>query len=290
MTGNTTMNAPRTDHLIDLALEEDAGLGDLTSRAIFPVSHRSRAVITAGQTLIVCGLEVAVRVFHRVDPALRTALLARDGERVARGRAVLRIEGPTSALLTAERTALNFLQRLSGIATQARRFADAAKPSGVRIVDTRKTTPGFRALEKYAVRCGGCHNHRSSLGEHVLIKDNHIAAAGSLAKAVGLARRAAPHTARIEVETGSLDEVREACRAGAEVILLDNLSPTQVQAAVAIIAGRATVEVSGGVRFETLAAYALPGVDVISIGALTHSAPAADLSLSVFPARLKRRP
>jgi nicotinate-nucleotide pyrophosphorylase (carboxylating) len=290
VTGETTMNAPRTDHLIDLALEEDAGLGDLTSRAIFPVSHRSRAVITAGQTLIVCGLEVAVRVFHRVDPALRTALLARDGERVARGRAVLRIEGPTGALLTAERTALNFLQRLSGIATQARRFADAAEPLGVRIVDTRKTTPGFRALEKYAVRCGGCHNHRSSLGEHVLIKDNHIAAAGSLAKAVGLARRAAPHTARIEVEAGSLAEVREACRAGAEVILLDNLSPTQVQAAVAIIAGRATVEVSGGVRFETLAAYALPGVDVISIGALTHSAPAADLSLSVFPARRKRRP
>jgi nicotinate-nucleotide pyrophosphorylase (carboxylating) len=283
------MNAPRTDHLIDLALEEDAGLGDLTSRAIFTAGHRSRAVITAGQNLVICGLGVAARVFVRTDPALRTAQLVRDGEQVARGRAVLRIEGPTVALLTAERTALNFLQRLSGIATQARRFADAAKPSGVRIVDTRKTTPGFRALEKYAVRCGGCHNHRFSLGEHVLIKDNHIAAAGSLAKAVGLARRAAPHTAKIEVEAGTLAEVREACRADAEVILLDNMSPAQVRAAVAIIAGRATVEVSGGVRFETLAAYALPGVDVISVGALTHSAPAADLSLSILPARRNRR-
>jgi nicotinate-nucleotide pyrophosphorylase (carboxylating) len=283
------MNAPRTDHLIDLALEEDAGLGDLTSRAIFPASHRSRAVITAGQKLVVCGLGVAARVFERTDSAFRTTQLARDGEQVARGRAVLRIEGPTVALLMAERTALNFLQRLSGIATQARRFAAAAKPFGVRIVDTRKTTPGFRALEKYAVRCGGCHNHRFSLGEHVLIKDNHIAAAGSLTKAVGLARRAAPHTARIEVEARTLAEVREACRAGAEVILLDNLSPAQVRAAVAIIAGRAAVEVSGGVRYETLAAYALPGVDVISIGALTHSAPAADLSLSILPARRIRR-
>lgn len=283
------MNAPRTDHLIDLALEEDAGLGDLTSRAIFPAGHHSRAVITAGQQLVVCGLEIAARVFSRVDPALRTALLARDGDRVARGRALLRIEGPTVALLTAERTALNFLQRLSGIATQARRFADAARPFGVRIVDTRKTTPGFRALEKYAVRCGGCQNHRASLGEHVLIKDNHIAAAGSLAKAVGLARHTAPHTAKIEVETRNLAEVRAACRAGAEVILLDNMSPEQVRAAVTVIAGRAIVEVSGGVRYETLAAYAVPGVDVISIGALTHSAPSADLSLSILRSQRKRR-
>ena len=281
------MITPRTLHLIDLALEEDAGLGDVTSRAIFPGKHRSRAVIDAKQELVVCGLEIAAQVFQRVDPALKTRLVSRDGARVKKGAVVLAIEGPTASLLTAERTALNFIQRLSGIATQARRFADAVKGTGVRIVDTRKTTPGFRALEKYAVRCGGCLNHRSSLGEHVLIKDNHIAAAGSLTRAVQLCRAAAPHTAKIEVEAKTMAEVREACRAGAGVILLDNMTPAQVQAAVAVIAGRATVEVSGGVRYENLRDYAQPGVDVISIGALTHSAPAADLSLDILSARKK---
>ena len=279
------MNTPRTHHLIDLALEEDAGLGDLTSRAIFPATHRSEAIIETGQDLVLCGLEVAARVFARADPALKATALARDGDRVRRGHAVLRIAGPTVSLLTAERTALNFLQRLSGIATLARRFADAAAASGVRIVDTRKTTPGFRGLEKYAVRCGGCHNHRSSLGEHVLIKDNHIAAAGSLGRAVQLARRAAPHSAKIEVEAKTLTEVRAACRAQAEVILLDNMTPAQIRTAVAVIGGRALVEVSGGIRLETLADIALPGVDVISVGALTHSAPAADLSMTILPAR-----
>ena len=280
------MITPRTDHLIDLALEEDAGLGDVTSRAIFPTAHRSRAVIDVKQAeVVVCGLEVAARVFARVDPSLKTTLLARDGDRLKSGAAVLRIEGPTAALLTAERTALNFMQRLTGIATLARTFADAVKGTGVRVVDTRKTTPGYRALEKYAVRCGGCFNHRSSLGEHVLIKDNHIAAAGSLTKAVQLCRAAAPHSAKIEVEATTLAEVREACRAGAGVILLDNMTPARVSEAVALIAGRAIVEVSGGVRFATLRDYALPGVDVISIGALTHSAPAADLSLTILPAR-----
>jgi len=278
------MLTPRTEHLIDLALEEDAGLGDLTSRAIFSEKHRSRAVVDAKQDLVLCGLEVAARVFARVDPALKTKLLARDGDRVNKGSLVLRVEGPTASILTAERTALNFLQRLSGIATQARRYADAVKDTGVRIVDTRKTTPGWRALEKYAVRTGGCLNHRSSLGEHVLIKDNHIAAAGSLTKAVQLCQAAAPHTAKIEVEAKTMAEVKEACRAGAGVILLDNMTPAQVRAAVAVIAGRAQVEVSGGVRFETLRDYALPGVDVISIGALTHSAVAADLSLDLQPA------
>jgi len=276
---------PRTLHLIDLALEEDAGLGDVTSRAIFSPTHRSRAVIDAKQSLIVCGLAVAARVFERVDPALKTKLLARDGDRIKPGAAVLSITGPTGSLLTAERTALNFIQRLSGIATQTRRYADAVKGTGVRIVDTRKTTPGYRALEKYAVRCGGCFNHRSSLGEHVLIKDNHIAAAGSLTKAVRLCRAAAPHLAKIEVEAKTLAEVREACHAGAEVILLDNMTPAEVKAAVLAIAGRVMIEVSGGVRFETLREYALPGVDVISIGALTHSAPSVDLSLDLQPAR-----
>ena len=283
------MLTPRTDHLIDLALEEDAGLGDVTSRAIFPPTHRSRAYVAAGQDLVVCGLEIAARVFARVDPRLVVKLLVVDGARVRSGGKVLTVAGPTAALLTAERTALNFLQRLSGVATQSRRYAAAVDGTGVRIVDTRKTTPGWRALEKYAVRTGGCFNHRSSLGEHVLIKDNHIAAAGSLTRAVQLARVAAPHLAKIEVEAKTLAEVKEALRAEAEVILLDNMTPDQVRAAVALIAGGAVVEVSGGVRYETLRHYALPGVDVISVGALTHSAPAADLSLTLLPAGRARR-
>ncbi len=283
------MLTPRTDHLIDLALEEDAGLGDVTSRAIFAPTHKSRGVITAGQDLVVCGLAVAARVFARVDPAITAEPLAEDGDLVKKGTDVLRLSGPTTSLLTAERTALNFLQRLSGIATKTQHYVRAVHHTGVRIVDTRKTTPGWRALEKYAVRCGGAFNHRSSLGEHVLIKDNHIAAAGSLARAVALCRGAAPHTSRIEVEAKTLAEVREACRAGADVILLDNMTPDQVQTAVRVIAGTADVEVSGGIRYETLRDYALPGVEVISIGALTHSAPAADLSLTLLPARAPRR-
>jgi nicotinate-nucleotide pyrophosphorylase (carboxylating) len=276
---------PRTDLLIDLALEEDAGLGDVTRRSIFPRGHRSRAVVTAKQDMVACGVDVAIRVFTRVDSSIRVSALARDGARVRKGAPVLRMAGPTAAILTAERTALNFLQHLSGIATLSRRFADAVSGTSVRIVDTRKTTPGYRALEKHAVRCGGCANHRSSLGEHVLIKDNHIAAAGSLSRAVALARKGAPHLAKIEVEAGTLAEVKEAIRSGADAVLLDNMSPAQVARAVAVIGGRATVEVSGGVRFETLLQYAIPGVDVISVGALTHSAPAADLSLTVVAAR-----
>ena len=275
------MLSPRTEHLIDLALDEDAGLGDVTSRAIFSAAQRSRGFIDAKQDLVVCGLDVAACVFAKVDARIKAVPLVRDGARVKRGARVMSLAGPTAALLTAERTALNFLQRLSGIATKARAFADAVAGTGVRIADTRKTTPGWRALEKYAVRCGGCANHRSSLGEHVLIKDNHIAAAGSLTKAVERCRAVAPHSAKIEVEATTLAEVREALRARAEVILLDNMAPDQIRAAVAVIAGAATVEASGGVRFETLRDFALPGVDVVSIGALTHSAVAVDLSLTL---------
>jgi nicotinate-nucleotide pyrophosphorylase (carboxylating) len=276
---------PRIDQLIDLALEEDAPSGDLTSRAIFPPRHRSRAHIAAGQDLVVCGLDVAARVMARVDPALKVRLGAADGDRIKKDKIVMRVAGPTVSLLAAERTALNFLQRLSGIATQARSYAALAAPFGIRVADTRKTTPGWRALEKYAVRCGGCHNHRMSLSEHVLIKDNHIAAAGSITAAVQRVRAHAPHTAKVEVEAKSLAEVREAVRAGAEVVLLDNMTPAQVRSAVAVIGGAAMVEVSGGIRIDTLADYAMPGVDVISVGALTHSAPAADLSLTLLPSR-----
>ncbi|MGB5290993.1 MAG: carboxylating nicotinate-nucleotide diphosphorylase [Lysobacterales bacterium] len=275
---------PRINTLIKLALEEDAAFGDVTSQSIFAADHRSKARILAREDMIVCGLEIAKQVFKHVDPALDVDLKATDGEQVSNGSTILLAEGPTISLLIAERTALNFLQRLSGIASISRRFADAAEATGtgVRIVDTRKTTPGWRALEKYAVRCGGCYNHRGSLSEHVLIKENHITAAGSLSKAVKMARNHAPHTAKIEVETETLDDVKEALDAGAEVIMLDNMSPGQIQQAVSLINKAAIVEISGGVHLSTMADYALPGVDVISVGALTHSAPAADFSMIIF--------
>lgn len=273
----------RIDTLIDLALDEDAAFGDVTSQSIFPADHVSTAEIIARQDMVICGLEIAEKVFLRLDPDLKISLEAKDGDRIANGTVVLRAAGSTISLLTAERTALNFLQRLSGIASLARRFADAAAGAGtgVRIVDTRKTTPGWRALEKYAVRCGGCFNHRSSLGEHVLIKENHIAAAGSLKNAVGLARQSAPHCAKIEVETESLDDVRQALEAKAEVIMLDNFSTAQIERAVALIDKAASIEISGGITLDTVADYARAGVDVISVGALTHSAPAADFSMIV---------
>jgi nicotinate-nucleotide pyrophosphorylase (carboxylating) len=273
----------RIDTLIDLALEEDAAFGDVTSQSIFPSGHVSSAQITARQDMVICGLEIAKSVFLRLDPDLKVSLEVKDGDRVANGAVVMRAEGSTIALLTAERTALNFLQRLSGVATLSRRFADAAAETetGVRIVDTRKTTPGWRALEKYAVRCGGCFNHRSSLGEHVLIKENHIAAAGSLKNAVRLARESAPHCAKIEVETESLDDVRQALEAKAEVIMLDNMQPAEIEQAVALIDKAAIIEISGGIGLDTVADYAQAGVDIISVGALTHSAPAADFSMII---------
>jgi nicotinate-nucleotide pyrophosphorylase (carboxylating) len=229
---------PQTEELISLALLEDLAFGDLTSQAIFPPAHRSTAKLLARQDLVLCGIDVARRVFERVDPALKIKCLAQDGQMLKAGKPVMQLEGSTISLLSAERTALNFLQRLSGIATQAKRFADIARAAearlgksnvvhnGVRIADTRKTTPGWRALEKYAVRCGGCFNHRFSLGEHVMIKDNHVAAAGSIRRAVAAARQAAPHLSRIEVEVDTLRQLDAALAAGADVILLDNMQPT----------------------------------------------------------------
>ncbi len=273
----------RTDALIDMALEEDAAFGDVTSQSIFKADHVSSARILARQDMLICGLEIAKQVFLRVDANLNVSLQAGDGDQVKNGNMVLMVEGSTISILIAERTALNFLQRLSGIATLSQQFADRASVAGtgVRVVDTRKTTPGLRALEKYAVRCGGCYNHRASLSEHVLIKENHITAAGSLSNAVKLARDFAPHTAKIEVETETLDDVREALQSGAEVIMLDNMSPAQISNAVKVINGAAIVEISGGISLDTIAEYALPGVDVISVGALTHSAPAADFSMII---------
>ncbi len=272
---------PDVDRLIDMALREDAAFSDITSRSIFKAGQVSKAQVVAREAQVVCGLEVASRVLMRLDSSNYVELTAKDGERVTPDTIVLRAEGPTISLLGAERTALNFLQHMSGIATLASRFAAIANQAGtgVRIVDTRKTTPGWRTLEKYAVRCGGCFNHRSSLGEHVLIKENHIAAAGSLQKAVQLTKAYAPHCARIEVETESLAEVREAVECMADVVLLDNMAPELISECVTLIDGAAIVEVSGGINLDNLAQYTLPGVDVISIGALTHSATATDFSM-----------
>jgi nicotinate-nucleotide pyrophosphorylase (carboxylating) len=276
------MIPPRgADRLIDLALAEDAVRADITSRAIFSASHMSTGIIEAGERLVVAGTGVASRVFLRVDRSIRVERHVDDGADVERRGRLLTIRGRTRSLLAAERTALNFLQRLSGIATLSRRFAEAAAGSGVRVLDTRKTTPGWRALEKAAVESGGCRNHRASLAEAVLIKDNHIAAAGSLRRAVLRARAHAPRGAPIEVEAATLAEVRTALGAGADTILLDNMSPARVRRAVRLIAGRATVEVSGGIRLETVRSYCLTGVDVISVGALTHSAGVVDIGMRV---------
>ena len=281
---------PGTDALIALALAEDVAFGDLTSEAIFSSDHRARGFVESRQDLVLCGVDVAAAVFRRVHAGIEVECVRADGTYLPAGKTVLKMAGPTAAMLMAERTALNFLQRLSGIATLARRFAELAEQAGtgVRVVDTRKTTPGWRALEKYAVRCGGCGNHRFSLGEHVLIKDNHIAATGSIREAVRRVRSAAPHTAKIAVEAATLKQVQAALSAGAEVILLDNMTPAQIVRAVDVIDGAAVVEVSGGVGLDNFGDYALPGVNVISIGALTHSAPAADLGMSIEP-RPQRR-
>ena len=280
------MLPPQAETLIRLALEEDLAYGDVTAEAVFPSTHTSRAFIEARQDLVVCGVDVAMAVFRRLDPGLRLDPIAVEGSRVEAGHQILGLRGTTRSILAGERTALNFLQRLSGIATASHRYAQRIRELGVstRIADTRKTTPGWRALEKYAVRVGGCVNHRFSLGEHVMIKDNHIAAAGSIRQAVDLCRARCPHTAKIEVEVNTLAQVWDALSAKAEVIMLDNMEPHEIDDAVAMIKRRAIVEVSGGVTLNTLAEFARPGVDVISIGALTHSAKAADLSLTIEPA------
>lgn len=273
----------RIDTLIELAVEEDTPMGDLTSEAIFSPDDTACANIIARQDMVICGLGIAQKVFQRIDPALAVDLHAKDGDWIESGSSVMEVRGSTISLLSSERIALNFLKRLSGIASYSKEYADAARASGtnVRIVDTRKTTPGWRSIEKYAVRTGGCHNHRASLSEHVMIKENHITAAGTLTRAVELAHEFAPHVAKVEVETETLDDVREALAAGAEVILLDNMSFEEIRKAVKLVNHRATIEVSGGITLETIGDYAATGVDVISVGALTHSAPAADFSMII---------
>ena len=269
------------DKIIELALEEDLSLGDITSDTIFSAHDKARAVIVAKEDLVLCGLPTAQAVFNAVDPAVTFTALKQEGDDVKKGETVVEISGPVLSILKAERTALNFMQRLSGIATAARACAKIGHKYGVKIVDTRKTQPGMRRLDKYAVRIGGARNHRISLADSVMIKDNHIKAAGSITKAVEKIKAVIGHTPKIEVETTNLDEVKEALNAGADIIMLDNMTPQEIVRCKQEIAGRAIIEVSGGVNATNLEEFCKTGVDVISMGALTHSVPAKDLSLKI---------
>jgi nicotinate-nucleotide pyrophosphorylase (carboxylating) len=268
--------------IVAAALAEDLGGGDITTEATVPSTTRAIARARAKSPLVVAGGAVFARVFYEVDPGLRVELRLQDGARAEPGTLLWEVEGSARSILMAERTALNFAQRLSGIATLTREFVDAVPAgSALRVVDTRKTTPGLRALERHAVRCGGGNNHRNDLGSALLIKDNHIAAAGGIATAIARAKQSAPHTSRIEVEVESLSALEEALKAGAEVVMLDNFAQAEIDQAVRLARGRALVEVSGGITLERIAELSRAGVDVVSIGALTHSAPAADICLDL---------
>ena len=261
------------------ALAEDVGEGDVTTDATVDAAATGTADLVVKEDGVVCGLDVAEAVFRAVDPELRFERLVDEGAVVAAGTAVVRVIGPERAILTGERTALNFLARLSGVATLTRRYVDAVEGTGAAILDTRKTTPGLRALEKHAVACGGGRNHRFGLDDGVLVKDNHLRAAGSVANAVERLRVAA--SLPIEVECDTLVQVEEALAAGADAILLDNMTPDLLRDAVALVDGRARLEASGGVTLDTIRAIAETGVDEISVGALTHSARSLDVSLEL---------
>jgi nicotinate-nucleotide pyrophosphorylase (carboxylating) len=269
--------------VVEAALAEDIGSGDVTTRATVPDLATARAVMIAREPLVAAGLALAEAAFRQLSSAVRVEPRATDGDRIGPRGVLLNVAGPARALLTAERVALNFVQRLSGVATLTAKFVDAVRGTKARILDTRKTTPGLRALEKYAVRCGGGQNHRFGLFDLVLIKDNHLAVLGEaapnpVAAAVAAARRQYPQL-QVEVEADTLAQVEQAIAAGADIILLDNMTPDALRAAVQLVAGRARTEASGGVNLATVRAIAETGVDFISVGALTHSAPAVDIAL-----------
>lgn len=273
------MSVPDIDPIVALALAEDVGSGDITSLSTVPPNALGQAVFMVKDTGVLAGMPLLRAVYTHVDRRVGVASLRDDGAAVASGDEIAVVEGPAHALLTGERVALNFLQYLSGIATRTARFVRLVEGTGARIVDTRKTAPGLRALAKYAVRVGGGHNHRAGLYDGVLIKDNHIHAAGGIGAAVARARAQAHHLLKIEVEAETLDAVREALDAGADIVMLDNMDLPTMREAVALCAGRALTEASGGINEETVRAIAEAGVDLISVGALTHSVTALDISL-----------
>ena len=266
---------------ISNALREDIGPGDLTTEALIQPDIEGKAELIAKEPLILAGIEVAREVFHQVNQDINFLGRHPDGEDLSSSTVIATISGPLRSLLTAERVALNLLQRLSGIATLTRQYVNGIEGTKAKIVDTRKTTPGLRALEKYAVRIGGGKNHRFGLFDGILIKDNHIAAVGSLTEAVKKAREKAPHTLKIEVETENLDQVREAISAGAEIIMLDNMDIETMKEAVKLINGKALIEASGGINLNNVRQVAETGVDLISVGAITHSARSMDISMEI---------
>jgi len=276
-----TLDVRAVEMLIELALQEDLGAGDWTTDSLIPADHQTRCAILAQAEGILCGVAIAQRVFQRLDSEVRFADALRDGARLAPDTRVLTVAGNTRGILKAERTALNFLQHLSGVATRTRQFVDAIAGTGAQIVDTRKTTPALRLLEKYAVRVGGGRNHRVGLYDGILIKDNHLTAlGGDLAEAVRRARQHAHHLLAVEVECTTLTQVEQAIAAGADGILLDNMPPETLREAVRLAKGRVRfLEASGGITLETVRAVAETGVDYISVGAITHSAPIVPMHL-----------
>ncbi len=275
---------------VGAALDEDIGRGDITSRAVVRSGGRARGSFIAKQDFTLAGLEVADAVFSALDYTLQIESTVSDGDQINAGRVFARVAGEPQTLLAAERVALNFLQHLSGIATITRQYVDAVEGTGVVVVDTRKTMPGLRMLEKYAVTVGGARNHRLGLDDGVLIKDNHLAMSGSITEAVRKAREVVGHLHKIEVEVATLTQVHEALKAKADILLLDNMPPDLIREAVAIVRDaepqdrRTLLEASGGINLANIRAYAEAGVDLISIGALTHSAPAVDISFKIKPA------
>lgn len=267
------------DRLIEQALLEDIHTGDITTMAVVPGNRPASARLIAKENLVVAGLSTAARVFSKLDPATRFNNCISDGEKATAGTVLATLHGEASHLLMGERVALNLLQRMCGIATLTASFVEAVAGTEARIVDTRKTTPGLRQLEKYAVRVGGGINHRTGLYDGVLIKENHIVAAGGITEAISRAKAYIPHTLKIEIETETLAQVDEAIAAGADIIMLDNMSIEEMRSAVATIAGRAKVEASGGVNLDRVRVIAETGVDIISVGALTHSPRAMDISM-----------
>lgn len=274
------------DEAVKAALLEDWGrAGDITTQATIPASASAVAVIASRQAGVLAGIELAQAAFRLTDSAVRISGEQHDGDRLSPGDVVVRIEGPARAILSAERVALNFLGHLSGIATITAAFAERISHTKAKIVCTRKTTPGLRAFEKYAVRCGGGANHRFGLDDAILIKDNHVAVAGGVGPAIEAARAFAGHLVKIEVEVDTLDQLRQALAADADVVMLDNMPPPMLREAVAIAGGAVLLEASGGVNLDTVKAIAETGVDLISVGAITHSAPVLDLGLDIEIAR-----
>ncbi len=280
--------------IIDRALDEDLGKGDVTTEALIPGDRQGTGLIVAKEEGILAGTGAAKQVFHQVDPELKVEVLLEDGARVKAGSRIAKVSGSITSILKAERVALNFLQHLSGIASEANRYVEKVGGLPVRIMDTRKTTPGLRSLEKHAVKAGGGENHRMNLGDGILIKDNHLAALRSqglnIKDIITKAKRNAPQELTVEVEVGTVSEALEVVEAGADIVMLDNMSLEDMRKAVKSIRGRALIEASGGITLDNVRAVAETGVDLISIGALTHSAEALDINLDLKAETTSRKP